>query len=64
MAEIINLRQARKAKARAAGESTAAANRARFGQTKGERLKQEAEAARQSRLIDGALRDEGRSEED
>lgn len=58
MAEIVNLRQARKARQRAAGESAAAANRARFGQTKGERLKHEAETAREARLLDGARRDE------
>lgn len=58
MAEIINLRQARKARKRAAGEGAAAANRARFGQTREERLKHEAEAARQARLLDGARRDE------
>lgn len=58
MAEIINLRQARKARKRAAGEGAAAANRARFGQTKGERLKQQAETARQASLLDGAKRDD------
>lgn len=57
MAEIVNLRQARKAKKRAAGDEAAAANRARFGRTKGEKLAQEAEADRQVRLLDGARRD-------
>ena len=34
MSEIVNLRRARKAKARAAKETEAAANRARFGASK------------------------------
>lgn len=37
MAEIVNLRRARKAKARADKESVAAANRARFGRPAHER---------------------------
>lgn len=57
MAEIINLRQARKAKRRAADGDAAAANRARFGRTKGDRQAQDAEAERQARLLDGARRD-------
>lgn len=57
MAEIINLRQARKAKRRVTEGDTAAANRARFGRTKGEKLAQDAAAERQERLLDGARRD-------
>lgn len=47
MAEIINLRQARKAKKRDARETAAAENRAKFGRTKAEKQKslQEAESA-------------------
>lgn len=37
MATIVNLRQARKQRARADKDSEAAANRARFGRTKAER---------------------------
>lgn len=37
MAEIVNLRRARKAKARAEAETTAAENRARFGRPAAER---------------------------
>lgn len=37
MAEIINLRRARKAKARAEADAEAEANRAKFGRTKAER---------------------------
>lgn len=54
MAQIINLRQARKAQKRKADEATAAENRAKFGQTKAQRLAQIAETARADRLIEGA----------
>lgn len=57
MAEIINLRQARKAKKRAEAGGAAAANRAKFGRTRADRLEQRVEAERQARLIDGARRD-------
>ncbi len=51
MAEIVNLRMARKAKQRA---GTAAANRAKFGQTKAEKSIQRDEAERAGRTLDGA----------
>jgi len=57
MAEIINLRQARKAVKRRQGETIAAANRAKFGRTKAERLAQTSEQERAARLIDGARRE-------
>ncbi len=57
MAEIINLRQARKAVKRKQGETMAAANRAKFGRTKAERLAQTNEQKRAARLIDGARRE-------
>jgi hypothetical protein len=38
VADIINLRQARKAARRKQDEASAAANRAKFGRTKAERL--------------------------
>lgn len=60
MAEIVNLRQARKAKLRAEGERQAAANRAKFGQTKGARELARHEAERAARLIDGARREDGK----
>ena len=44
-AEIVNLRRARKAKARAGHEAVAAENRVRFGRTKDERRVAEAHAA-------------------
>lgn len=58
MAKIINLRQARKAKKRKAAESTASANRARFGQTMAQRSMRTAEDERIARLLDGARLDQ------
>ncbi|WP_323015862.1 DUF4169 family protein, partial [Devosia sp.] len=46
MADIINLRTARKHKARADKETQAEQNRILFGRTKAEKLKQETEKAR------------------
>lgn len=53
MAEVINLRRARKAKQRAEEDLRAAANRARFGRTKASREAQGAEAARVDRDLEG-----------
>jgi len=58
MAEIINLRQARKAAKRKQDEATAAANRAKFGRTRAERLAQTREQDRTARLLDGARREQ------
>ena len=58
MADIINLRQARKAKARLTRERQAAENRARFGRSKAERDAQAAEQERQAKIVYGARRDE------
>lgn len=55
--DIINLRTARKAKARAAAEATACANRAAFGRTKAEKSARATEAARTDRALDGAKRE-------
>ena len=57
MAEIINLRQARKARDRDARQQEAARNRASSGRTKDEKLRQRAEAERAARLLDGAKRE-------
>ncbi len=57
MGELVNLRAARKAKARVADAAKAAENRARFGRTKGQRQAEAMEAARVSRVLDGAKRD-------
>jgi hypothetical protein len=46
MAEIINLRMARKAKARSEAEKQAAENRVVFGQKKGEKSARKAEKVR------------------
>ncbi|MHA6768728.1 DUF4169 family protein [Sphingobium ummariense] len=59
MADIINLRMARKAKARADAERQAAANRAKFGRSKAERQQIEREAAKLAKALDGAERDRG-----
>ena len=58
MAQVINLRRARKARARADAAATADANRAAFGRSKADKQAQAAEAARLSRILDGALRDD------
>lgn len=54
MAEIVNLRTARKARDRRVAQEAAAANRARFGRTRAEKTATEAEAARIERTVDGA----------
>ncbi|WP_316354534.1 DUF4169 family protein [Devosia sp.] len=58
MAEIINLRNARKQKARAAKDVQAAQNRVLFGQTKAEKLRQAAEKALAEKRIEGHKKDE------
>lgn len=58
MAEIINLRQARKAARRKQDEASASANRAKFGRTRAERLAQTRELERSARLLDGAKREQ------
>jgi len=57
MAEIVNLRMARKAKARTESASKAAENRARHGRTKGEKLRDRSETERLDRTVDGARLD-------
>ncbi|MEG3090886.1 DUF4169 family protein [Sphingomonas sp. PB1R3] len=58
MGDVVNFRQARKGLARKAAEQQATENRARFGRTKGEKLRDAAEQARVRRELDGAKRDE------
>ncbi len=53
MAEIVNLRRARKDKARAAKDTLAADNRTRFGRTKAEKRAAEAERGRAETELDG-----------
>lgn len=59
MAEIINLRMARKARDRTAAERKAAENRAKFGRTKAEKAAERAEVERKARALDGARREAG-----
>lgn len=63
MAEIVNLRLARKAKARAGKEEVAAQNRTAFGQSKAERERKAAEAALEGRKLDGHRRGGSSDEE-
>lgn len=56
MAEIINLRMARKAKARDAARTQADTARAQHGRSKHERRATEAEITRLGRIVDGARR--------
>ena len=58
MAEIINLRQARKAKVREEANRTAAANRVAHGRSKAEKQLASAEAERERLRLDGLRRDE------
>lgn len=62
MAEIVNLRTARKQKARAEARASAAANAARHGQGKAARALQKAEADKAARLLDGHRLEKGPTE--
>lgn len=57
MAEVVNLRQARKARSRAEKASQAATNRAVFGESKAAKAARKAEAERTGRQLDGHKRD-------
>ena len=52
MGEVVNLRQARKARARAGREAEAAENRAEHGRTKAERELTDARAEQDARRIE------------
>jgi len=58
MAEIINLRMARKAQSSRQAAETAAENRARHGRTRHEREAEASEAERAERTLAGHKRDE------
>lgn len=58
MAEIVNLRQMRKRKARAEDQKQAAENRARFGRTKFAKRRDEQASERLKQTLDGAHLDE------
>ena len=57
MADIVNLRRARKEKARVEKEAQAAENRVKFGRTKAEKRRAEAEARLAERRIEAHRRD-------
>jgi hypothetical protein len=57
MAEVVNLRLARKARQRELDAASAAANRARHGERKAERTARQTEADREARSLDGARRE-------
>ena len=57
-AEIVNLRRARKSKARAGKQAEAAANRIKFGRSKAERTREAANAELHRRRLDSHRRDE------
>ncbi|MCA3312204.1 MAG: DUF4169 family protein [Roseomonas sp.] len=58
MAEIVNLNRARKAKARDAAETKASENRAKYGQTKAERVRLASEKAKLRAVTDSAKKEE------
>lgn len=56
MAEVVNLRQTRKAKARVAAAQTAQENRAKFGQTKAQKARLSKEQTRADKAHAGHKR--------
>lgn len=58
MAEVVNLNRARKARARAAAEARAAANRVKHGRTGAEKANDRRAEARRLALLDGARRED------
>ena len=57
MNDVINLRTARKAAARAKADARAATNRLAFGRTKAEKASSAVDIARHDDLLDGVKRD-------
>jgi hypothetical protein len=58
MGDVVNLRSTRKAKARAAAEAKAQANRIAFGRTKAEKQTTKAERKAADRKLDGHKRND------
>jgi hypothetical protein len=58
MAEILNLNQARKTKAKTDAKTKAAENRAKFGRTKADKTLDAARADKLKRDLDGAKRED------
>ena len=63
MSKVVNLRQARKSKARAKARAKGDENAARHGETKETRALREAREAQKARRLDGAKRDPERGPE-
>lgn len=59
MAEIVNLRAARKARARQEAAAISDANAARFGRSKAQKAREADDLARAKAALDGARREEG-----
>jgi hypothetical protein len=59
MAEIVNLRRARKARVRSDKERIAAENRAAFGRSKADKVLTDTERRRAEAGLDGARRETG-----
>lgn len=55
---VVNFNKAKKARVQAQAKDQAAANRAKFGQTKGQKLKAKADADQVKRTLDGAKRED------
>ena len=53
MGDVINLNRFRKAKAKTEREAQAAANRTKYGRTRDERLRQQDEAVRTAKELEG-----------
>lgn len=58
MGDIINLRQVRKAKKRAADESRADANRAKYGRSKADKAAADMAKRKYDAIIEGARREQ------
>ena len=55
---VVNLNQARKVREKAQAKAGAAANRAKFGRTRGEKAVTKAQADKAERDLDGAKRED------
>lgn len=58
MNDVVNFNKAKKARTKDAAKAVAAANRAKFGRTKGEKAAEKAQADKAARLLDGAKRED------
>jgi len=64
MADIVNLNERRKRRAREQKEADAAAKRLLFGRSKGEKNRQEQEHSADVRKLDGARREKRKKDEE